>query len=648
MSVHEQMQNIRIGLTLDEISELVGRNKSTVHRRKGLDSFFVGYIKEGPGRSCKVYDPQVLALWGIAKADIEKSEQITRRKRRNDKGTPRRPRGASKKERIKIRDSIVNRTFQLWMLQARSDNVLPCCLDACIEYAEINGTVHGFDNPEDMANYYYQKFIKRNDKHYQGAYFKDSWQVKHMNEWRNRDINNKMPQNSWDYISLLKDYNLIGEGYGAGDLWVVDASDLDTYVKIDNKPQKLKYLQIMCGVTRYPMLIRPLLNGESILEVQRIIAQAYSIYGVPRLGVVLDNGRAFSSAATEYLIKSLYRYDELQEFTIAEWRRAIFPHQKKAPLFYNMPNRPQYHFKAAVERSFREHDKFATRFNPKSYIGPPGGQQIVQHNFSTMPYNNMKMAKDASEVWDAFNRWLYGRHVHSIQPKTLTTFRKTTGKPPTILKAWEYYGGLKEGGRTNIKKIPKENEPYLLYYLTPEDREHKHRVTVTDFGYIRCQHRGEQMNYHCKSLDPSFANNALRICVVPRWDNPEIAYLYLEHNPKRDDERVPDEGMVYYIGQAENHVIRNKQDINKIKQRQINQEHQQNWLDGHDPVEIADVNTKYKELPCIIGTLNSRPESDSHESSQPTTHHDYYRNQPASDDIISEKEDYSEIDDLLL
>jgi len=608
-------------ITTVEIAERVNISRRSVLRKHGIDAYYIKEerIPNHTGRPIKYYDTKVLGLWNQdCEIIIPKPQKL--RKERDDYGLPRDPHSWNREERMNLLNIIVSHTKELWLSQARENNVFQCCLDACTEYTNINGIIEDFHAPGklkkerkmarnyiyDIAVYFYQKFIVRNDSIHKGFFFKDNWLTEHRKIYNKRGTNDRMPKNRWDYLSLFHDYNLIEKGVGAGDLWVIDGSDLDSWVLVDGKPTKVKYIKVMCGITRFPLLVKPV-TGESIEEIIKVIAQTYLLYGVPKYGIVLDNSRTFRSTAIQYLLRCLYSLEELNEFGTAEWRRAIFEHEKTAPIYYNIPNRPQYKFKGMLERSFKSDDKFSSSFNPLAYTGGGWGKG-VSLDLSTMPTTPMKHAKELEEVWNAFLKWLYNTHIKQIQPTALSGFSKISGKPARIIDCWQYYGGL-EASRTHFKEFPKENEQYLYYYMLPDDRTKKHRVQVTDFGCIAITHEDRQYNYHCEQLNPSYAGERRKVCVVPLVDNPEECYIYLEHDPKHNDERVPEPGMVYFIGKGFNHWIRSKADIGKIQERKKNQKVQEKWLKelgsgvwglGSGRIKTKTKNSKLKTSPYAI------------------------------------------------
>lgn len=569
-------------LTLTEIAEIVGVNKATVARRSRINDFFAGYANSGRGRSMKLYKPNALKLWGLNDYQVEKAREQKIRKRRNDQGRARKL--SPEIERALVQD-IKNRYLQ----QANKKNEKRACYLVCREYWD-SGQIDKerfHDDYEKFAWYIYNNRLKRVDNYWKGYSLVQKWDRLHEHEFNMPASNNRQITLRWNLIELFYSAGLIGRGFGAADLWIVDATELDTFTDRDKKAdydigKPLYYLTIQCGFTGYPLYVQPLRQkSETIKEVNEAFARAYLRWGVPRYGIVLDNSRTFRSPMVKNFLKSFYTKGELQNFKkifpeFYENLRSVKKH-KDYPLIYNLPNIPRFPMKASVERYFKLHkDEFAATEFPETFKGG-NRREVTRRTVSNTPMLAIRSAPELVVVWNKMLDYLETDYLKEprYDAQALKSFSKISGELPTIGNAFEYF-------KNDIRKeIPTENLPMIYYYsVDPSDRH----IVSARRGGAAVQHNNVNYNYQCPELD--YTLEGRQICVIPDHNNPRRAYVFLYHIDKDYDSRVPEKDDVYYLGAAWDATIREPADISKLKLSRANRAHQEKIIkDAKDGVK---------------------------------------------------------------
>ncbi len=556
-------------ITIDQIAVVCDISRRAVTKKKGTQAFFGGYIIKANGQRIKGYTSNVTLQWIDSPEKAKVALEKLRRKPRNDKGKTR-------KISAEIEKEFADKIFEEYMNQARADNMLSCCRDAAYKMLLKYGNIGKYIEEEALAQYFYKQRLKRKTGTYVGIAHRDKWEMLHKSKYNMKAMNNYLPKNSYNYFAMLMNAELIGKGFGSSDLWVIDGTQLDAWIAVEklqaNGSYKrvhvlVNYIKIMDGVTGYPLIIMPI-ESESITSTLRALAACYEKYGVPRMGVVMDNGRAFKSATVQGFIRSFYSDDELERFKTDSRFQQIFGNISHAPCWFNIPNIPQYPFKSKIERSFREDDKFAQTRLADTYQGGQRGKGTLK-SMSLTPV--LKNAPHAEDAWAAFSDWMYGSNLKRLATGTYKEFKRLTGEACTCEAVWNYYGA-----ENNFKKMPDENLATAMFWYSAE--EDKRRVRQTKLGHIFTTYKRRQYNYHCPDLELEYIG--LKITIVINPENPRKAALYLEHNPKEFNKHCPNEGDVYLIGPAQDQTITTVEEAAEFRPlRQANQRRQQKVLD---------------------------------------------------------------------
>jgi len=565
--IMNQLESINY-ITSEAIANSVGITVRAVRKKlkrlngsSGIDVKIVAN-PQGIGPPVKLYEiRQALALWGRSPDDVEVQKRFIVRKK-----TPGINPGPKIKISTEIEKALVGRTKDLYLNQSIKTNVQPSCYKACYEYWEINGGLAGFEDIHLLTKYLYQKRIMRDDKMYRGYFHSEKWLRLHEKRYNAPKSNNDMPTNRWDYISLFKDIGLIGEGFGAGEFWVIDGTQYDAWVTMpgSTKPQLISYMLVIDGVTGYPMYIKPI-TGESIAEVGALLIDCINIYGIPRYGVMLDNSRTFRSNAIKNLIEAFYLPEELEGFYGGwDWHNRIFPGQPH-PIKYPLAKIPRHSFKAGIEQSFNRLNQQAALQIPGAYQGSRESR-VTKYELGSVPTYQLQHAPEFEEAWNWFLNWVYGDYCKRIvNSESLKSFAKLSGLPATYQNAWEFFGGPDHPP----SRIPIENQPRAFYYMTDKDSHHR---VAAQMGYVIVTHNNQSFNYHCPEL--TYLDHGDKVCVIPNPSNNRQAFIYKEIY-KINENKIPVLIDVEFIGLAEDHTIRTLEDTRFIYSRKANQKKQE-------------------------------------------------------------------------
>lgn len=544
-------------VTAESIALKVGCSERAVNKRLSkLDNSFIKYIQNpsGTGRPLKVYSlTEALAIYNINLADIQKADQIkVIRKVRND-------RGGSRKIAPDIEQKLRDRTLELYLQQGNKKYIRPCCMTAAREIWSMSGGINGFKDATHLGSYFYKDRVYRKDKNnFVGYYWSEKWSLK----WDKRSNVVKASSEElslrWDYVKFLTSAGVIGKGFGAADLWVIDATQFDSWVLgSDGKPYLQSYLAIVDGVTQFPLMLHPI-SSENIAEIGSILLKCLKIYGVPRFGVMLDNSRTFRSGAIQNLIKAFYKKTQLEELDGYTWYREAFGGQT-GPVLFPLPKQPRHSFKAVIEQFFNQANKHQALYLAGSYQGSTAGK-MVKYELGSVPTYQLAHAPEFAAAWKSFIHYIYDDKVHRASTsESLKSFRQIVAKDGLNMvgSPWEafcYYGGLERTGCD----IPEENQALAFYWLAP--KQYHHTVKARN-GYCLVTHGTQAYQYMSRLFNDTLNND--KVVCIPNPQNLRQAFIYKEIY-KTARNKAPELVDVEYLGEAKDSIIRDVADLHLI------------------------------------------------------------------------------------
>jgi hypothetical protein len=559
-------------LTLQDIAKKTGKTRRAIAKKSFLLDYFIREVSTG-GRPVKFYDENILERLGYINphADIQNIDNPTKpvRKERSDKSAPR-------LISEKLETELIKQTFTYYINQARLSNVLLCCKWACNDFAnDILKELQEKNKQmtlEEFAQFFYLRRLMRKDKkYYEGPFHRDNWKKLWSEKHDVNKFNAQLPSNRWEEMELLVNAGIIGEGFGAGLIWVVDGTQLDLFVDNDGKKQTMNYLAITDGITGMIMYVKLLQNGERIQDVASAFSECLRIHGKPAWGVMMDNGRAFRSAEIRNYISSWYTPSELYDIENNSLRNKIFNNQHE-PYLYPLAKIPRYPFKAKIERTFDEINRHPSENYPVSYIGTRDSR-AVSHELGSNPILALEKAPAPDKAFANFIWWIYSDFINRQSGGKLKYFQRLSKQKPTLLNAWLYFGGkFNLDEENNINKIELKSASNLtaieqskIYeiYATAEDSK-KHRVKAS-LGHANLIENNINYNINSDSLDLSVFNKQITVVI-----DGKDAYIFLEHDNNSYDERVPHEGDIYFVGMGFDATIRNEEDLKyKIKTQKV-------------------------------------------------------------------------------
>lgn len=535
----------------------------TAQRRLQYAEVFKRMSTSAGGRAVNYYDSRVLVLFPEIKVPAsktgnkeltEKSEVIMQAKKTNP------TKGVQRVLSEKLHLELIRDTYSAYMSQGNRKGLRRVCEDiiafnyprimqdllASGKYYLKNGTERDL---ESMQLYWYNKVINRQDKYNVGVAVANNWIKRWEAKHNVNTTNGRLATVRYDMLGILDKAGLVGAGFGAGDLWVIDGTKFDAWVDINGTKKTFNYLAIMDGVTKMPLWLARLENGEKIRDVAEAIWGAVRVHGRPRLGIVADNGKAFRSREIQELVTSFYDEEAYSVFESCPLRRGMFATQRgpqKGAVIYPLAGMPRFPFKAQLERSFDELNKHQMIRFAQSYSGTRDSRYLT-HEIGSVPKKALEGAIPVDDAFGDFLHWVYLDYVKRTQPGSehLAYLKKKYKLSPTPLNAWRHYGGKfffdLENGENQLSLIGDnrhEAEAESYYFYQYAIAEKKHRIRAGE-NYISVQHNRESDIFISEKLNASTWGREF-VAVIDS-NNPEQCHLFVDHlanKPNKDTEKV--------------------------------------------------------------------------------------------------------------
>jgi hypothetical protein len=481
----------------------------------------------------------------------------------------------------------------------------------------MDGLPEGFKTIKAMLGFYYKRIIN-NTNDFVGYKHRDNW-VKLFRAKRDVKGSQKdVERLRYDKLPLLASYGLIGAGIGAGHMWFVDGSGFDALmiIKEGNKEvtKKMNMMLVICAVTGKVLNARPI-KSESTQTMIEFITDTYKMYGVPKCGMYIDHSSAFTSKEFNGFCKSLYTDEQLEGFGGGyDWVRDLFPgHTAKNPLFLPPANIPTAFIKAYGERMIQEIKKFMPTHIPKAYIASP--TKKVSTDLSNTLDTLKKFAPLAEIGWAEFENYCYSTYEKRtlVQYSSYSKMARKLGYPierqnPCVRNFWLFFGGNEDGTINDYRSFPREKEAYLYYYLVP--KKWKHRVQNSNSKNLLVTHETILRNYYLDALET--CDNTRYFIVIPNPKNPKQAYVFIENDRLRKDDRVPEKEDIYLLGIAQDATIRGREDIHLIGKMAASRERSEKKIqsklkeigtDGWKELTAGDKDTCHPKLNANVAAL---------------------------------------------
>jgi len=335
---------------------------------------------------------------------------------------------------------------------------------------ELFNSVWGekFPNYIKMAEYFYKRRIMGRTKEYTGYALRyPSWQVQWQNKWKKTNIALiRGVTVEYDWLEVMQDAGVIGEGFGAGRIWFLDDHIGDSFVydadKVGYKGALPKGLYMIDGITGMFLDYMP---GEvtSVTVAMMIIRNAIK-YGLPAT-IGLENSRSMRNLKLDSVINSLYGDETLAWYrdNSGDWFHELFP-RAKSPIARNLPNIPRSPFKARLERMFQDIKRHDSWYFPLTYQG--GGRDPVQLRVSNTPKQPLQIYSEENYT-NSIIKYLSGEYLQASRPGMFKGFEKRTGLRPTVENVWKYYGGHDNAGTGIV--IDESKFALSMYWLSQMD-----------------------------------------------------------------------------------------------------------------------------------------------------------------------------------
>lgn len=532
------------------------------------------------------------------------------------------PNPCKNKHRIlpeKLEKKLIDATYDRYLAQGDRRGLRMTCYTTIFDYwDEIIPHVINRKKPmtmEGFQHYWYNSVINRSDKVNDGIAKQENWVVR----WEQKHTVNKANANKatadYETLKIMEGEKLIGQGFGAGSVWVIDGTQFDAWVDYKGKKRTFNYICIMDGVTKMPLYVQVLYNGETIKEVAAALWRCVNMYGVPPLGIVADNGRAFKSKDIQAMVRSWYTPEQLDNFKKCPFRREMFRTingPQTDPIIYPLARAPRFVFKAPLERSFKELNRHQQERLAISYIGTRDSQYLT-HELGTTPTVALKNALPLEDCWYDFMHTTYTDFINRRQPgsKNLGLLDKKYKLPPTILNAWLLYGGkfniengILEMSAAGMYELPKKALAYAHYAMSDK----KHKVKCGD-NWASIVHNGETCVY--TSDDLGFRTAGKEVTVVQNLSNSRYCWLFNvkemtkaeKEKAKSDNIIINQASLIEYIGEGRITTIDSLDQVAEVRQR-LNQSRKQfkkdiQALDAERAADVKTINKASEKLNSI-------------------------------------------------
>lgn len=551
-------------LTIEEISDRLGISRQAVQKRAELLARYEAKKASFGGRPRKYYSAEILREFGLKPDKIimtpepEQEPAVELRRKRARNSSIGKPRVISEELEAKLKSLAL----RLYLEQSRRDNIYRCVEAAVAELWRFIEKEAPHHTPQSFALYFYMHRVMRKTNHFVGYAHAENWYLRWDEAHRKNKFNASLPTNRWDYLSLFEDAGLIGEGYGAGLIWSIDATQFNAWIDDDGKPRAMSFMMILDGVTAMPLYMEWLERGESIEDTARVLWNCVQIHGKPPLGIVFDNGAAFRSKEIQSLVRSWYTPAELYEMENNEFRKKMFWGQT-TPCIYPIAKIPRYPIKAQHERWFEMFDRYCYEVLAGSYIGTRDSR-AVEHELGSTPTKAVSMRYAKEVAFAGFLNWLYNQEIWHPQPKL--AHLRAKGLENNLASLWRYYGGriakhhlaLPEDTQKVVEPHQKRNElPSNAIYYAIYAMGIKHEVKA-NLGSVVVTEAGRTYNLQSEGLDLSLVGKKVKVVI---HENKGI--IMKEWQPNDPDPRTPERDSLWFVGVAQDAFIRTVADLEK-------------------------------------------------------------------------------------
>ncbi len=420
---------------------------------------------------------------------------------------------------------------------------------------------------EKFQQYWYNKVINRSpDAYGQGVAKAENWVARWEAEHNYSKSNAQLATAQYDMLKIMEEEGVIGKGFGAGAIWVIDGTQFDAWTDVNGKKKTFNYLSIMDGVSKMPLHLSILENGETIQEVAKALWECVNIHGVPPLGIVADNGRAFRSAEIQAMVRSWYTEEAIEAMRVNPFRREMFNlknNKQQGCIIYPLKMIPQFPFKAQIESEFKQLNRHQQKYLPISYNGTRDSKYL-SHEIGSTPTLALKHALTREESWRDFISWVYGCYVHQKRPGSqwFKQIKNVHKLQPTALETWKFYGGtwMLDDGKlelTTEQKLPLPEQAYIYANFAICQQ---HKITAGS-NSIMITEGGEKRTYLSDVFNSTTMNQQF-VAVRDLYDT-EKCFVFTEKALTAKDREVEKEsniildksGTVQYVGEGISNLV---------------------------------------------------------------------------------------------
>lgn len=596
--------------TAEAIASRVGCSPRAVRKRlAGAQDFIAGYSESQGGPKAILYKPEVVEVYWPGVQSLtprEKEPKLRIRKERTDKG---RPRG---KDELLV-EMAVERAFTLYMSSAVPD-VRGACR-AAIRELMAAARAGELPLPADRAveevekiaqsEWLYKKWICRNDAHFTGPYWTESWKASWEGKYgvhRRAMKSAHVRYTTWQILE--NDFNC---GAGRGFCRFIMLDDRQSDVRTGEDKRQASAIYVWCILTGALLWVESCetVTAEAYI---RAILSTVMIYGLPADPPVLfmENAKAAVAGRVQGAIRSLY--------TPEQWNDPGRLHKEffhtDSWIVRNVASIPQGFGKAFGERMFRRlKEAYDAQLYPLAFQGGNRNETV------SLVRSANPVFRDVPSVEDYFRRIMaFGYTEYMDAPReSLVAWARAHSAEPTVRSMVDYY-------RPAERRMPTPKQfAYLLYYAQ-QNLPKPSKMSMP--GAITMQVGGRRYNLRAVELyAPELAPKKFQAiplpgdpskCAVYRYEKTGVQFICIAEDftattaadairMNRSSRQMREHYFDAVDSQVEARLVRRPEDVVADRRRALDSVDPKMEL----PVWTASVNGEVVQSDRIVGELCS-------------------------------------------
>lgn len=400
-------------------------------------------------------------------------------------------------------DAIVQRAKTFYFQQGAVHG-----LSRCIEMAYDEALRNGMIESQGMSRATIDRHVRRTSA-------TEKWEHLFVNLKHKHDAQQFVPKLHRDNHAMVGFMDWIGMDGRQSDAYVYDSS-LGRLIK----PYGYYIIELKTG-----RIIGWELKSAAFTsyDVIRLLIRTVTQQGVPRIGIICDNGSEQIGKENIQAMEALWDWDYIQACRAGKVPELMTTFRNaRSPIVTSLPRIPTFFVKGVVERTFRHIQTFDALVAPTNFIGVSRDTQVhmslvrsPQRSITTLSMEEYRRLMAWYLTADQNDR--SAGHLlpmsAEMRDKKYRSFTVETGLAPTLGNVWAHCMQTYEP-----MQIPAENYGRLYMHSGPHLRKR-----VTRHGQVSFQIDRVLRVYTCSTLPVTLINEMVDIVID--HDNPNYAYI---------------------------------------------------------------------------------------------------------------------------